>query len=78
MFYAARGKPEEERIEMAQEMWRIAIEEQWAIGMVGKTSLALGTRIVNTNMGNIPARQCMNLDCRVPSASHTETFFFKE
>ena len=50
----AFGVPEEERIKLGKEIWRIAVEEQWAIGTVGLSPAAQGVRIVSNNMGNVP------------------------
>ncbi len=74
----AFGVPTEERIAIGKEIWRIAVEEQWAIGTVGLSPAALGVRIVNTKMGNIPARQYNSPDGMTPATSRPETFFFKQ
>jgi peptide/nickel transport system substrate-binding protein len=74
----AFGVPEEERIKIGKELWRIAVEEQWAIGTVGLSPAAQGVRIVSNNMGNIPGRQYNSPDGMTPATSRPETFFFKK
>jgi peptide/nickel transport system substrate-binding protein len=74
----AFGVPQEERIKLGKEIWKIAVEEQWAIGTVGLSPAALGVRIVNVNMGNVPERQYNSPDGMTPATSRPETFFFKK
>jgi peptide/nickel transport system substrate-binding protein len=77
LFRSAGGKKEPERIKIAQEIWKIIVEECWAIGTVGLSPAFMGVRIVKNTMGNIPARQCNAQHARVPNTSHPSTFFFK-
>ena len=74
----AFGVPEEERIKLGKEIWRIAVEEQWAIGTVGLSPAAQGVRIVSNNMGNVPGRQYNSPDGMTPATARPETFFFKK
>jgi len=78
LWQKAFGVPEEERIKIGKEIWRIAVEEQWAIGTVGLSPAAQGVRIVSNNMGNVPARQYNSPDGMTPATSRPETFFFKK
>jgi peptide/nickel transport system substrate-binding protein len=78
LWQKAFGAPEEERIKLGKEIWRIAVEEQWAIGTVGLSPAAQGVRIVSNNMGNIPARMYNSPDGMTPASSRPETFFFKK
>ena len=68
----------EDRIKNAQEIWKILAEEAISIGTVGQSPAFMGVRVVNNNMGNIPARQVNAQHARTPCTSHPETFFFKE
>lgn len=74
----AFGVPDAERITLGKEIWRIAVEEQWAIGTVGLSPAAQGVRVVNANMGNVPGRQYNSPDGMTPASSRPETFFFKK
>ena len=78
LFRSAAGKKEAERTKIAQEIWKIIVEECWVIGTVGLSPTRMGVRIVKNTMGNIPARQTNAQHVRTPNTSHPATFFFKE
>jgi peptide/nickel transport system substrate-binding protein len=77
MFRSAPSKKPEEQRKIAQEIWKILVDEQFSIGTVGQSPAMMGVRIVSKKMGNIPARQINAQHCRTPSSSHPATFFFK-
>ena len=52
----AFGVPEKERIQLGKDVWKIAAEEVFIIGVVGQGPAAMGVRVVKNNMGNIPSR----------------------
>jgi hypothetical protein len=60
-----------------KEIWKIIVEECWAIGVVGLSPAWMGVRIVKNTMGNIPSRQTNAQHVRTPNTSHPATFFFK-
>jgi len=71
------GVPDTERIEIGKEMWRVAVEQQWAIGTVGLSPAVMGVRIVSNRLGNSPDRLYNSTDGMTPAPSRPETFFFK-
>jgi peptide/nickel transport system substrate-binding protein len=71
------GVPEEQRIQLGKDMWRIVIEECHVIATVGLSPAAQGTRIVKNTMGNIPARMYNSPDGKTPGISRTPTYYFK-
>lgn len=77
MYTRAFGVPEEERIRLGQAIWKIVIEEQWSVGLVGLSPAAAGVRIAKTNLGNVPARQFNSPDAKTPAVVHPTTFFWK-
>ena len=77
LYRSAAGKKQPERVKIAQDIWKILVEECWAIGTVGLSPAFMGVRIVKNNMGNIPARQTNAQHVRTPNTSHPATFFFK-
>jgi len=77
VFRSAPGKKAPERRKLAQEIWKILVDEQWSIGTVGQSPATLGVRIFSKRMGNIPARQVNAQHCRTPGSSHPATFYFK-
>ncbi len=77
LFRSAPSKREEERRKIAQEIWKILVDGQYTIGVIGLSPAQLGVRIVSKRMGNIPARQVNAQHCRTPGSSHPSTFFIK-
>ena len=77
LFRSAPTKKEPERIKLAQEIWKILVEECWGIGTVGVSPAYMGVRISKNTMGNIPDRQVNSQNGRTPNTSHPATFYFK-
>jgi peptide/nickel transport system substrate-binding protein len=77
LFRAASSQQEEQRDRTAQEIWKIIVEQQYSIGIVGQSPALMGVRIASRKLGNIPSRACIAQICRTPGASHPETWFFK-
>jgi peptide/nickel transport system substrate-binding protein len=78
LFRSAGGKKEAERIKIAQEIFKIIVEECWVIGTVGLSPARTGVRVVKNYMGNIPARQVNDQHVKNPNTSHPTTFYFKQ
>jgi peptide/nickel transport system substrate-binding protein len=78
LFRSGSGKSAEERIKIVQEIWKILVDDVWAIGIVGQAPGAMGVRVVKNDMGNIPDRQMNAQHCRTPGTSHPATFFWKK
>lgn len=77
LFRAAFGMDEAGQIKNAKEIWKIIVEQQWSIGLVGQSPAFMGVRVVKNNMGNIPERQVNAQHARTPQSSRPVTFFFK-
>jgi peptide/nickel transport system substrate-binding protein len=77
LFRSASGQQEEERNKIAQEIWKILVDQQYSIGTVGQSPAQFGVRLVSRRLGNIPSRACIAQHCRTPGTSHPETWFFK-
>ena len=77
LFRSAAGKKPQERYKIAQEIWKIMVDEQFSIGTVGQSPAAMGVRIVSKKLGNIPARQVNAQHARTPCSSHPATFYYK-
>jgi peptide/nickel transport system substrate-binding protein len=77
-FKRAYGVPEKERIELGKEVWKIAAEEVFIIGVIGMGPASMGVRVVKTGMGNIPSRQYNSPDGKTPTISRPVTFFWKK
>ena len=74
---SAAGKKPQDRYKIAQEIWKIMVDEQFSIGTVGQSPAAMGVRIVSKRLGNIPAREVNAQHARTPCSSHPTTFYFK-
>jgi peptide/nickel transport system substrate-binding protein len=77
-FKRAYGVPEKERIELGKEVWKIAAEEVYIIGVIGMGPASMGVRVAKTNMGNVPSRQYNSPDGKTPTISRPVTFFWKK
>jgi peptide/nickel transport system substrate-binding protein len=77
LYRKAFGVPHEERITLAREIWKIAVDEVWTIGTVGLSPGIQGVRVAKTSLGNLPARQWVSAVSDNPQISHPETFYFK-
>ena len=73
----AFGVPEKERIQLGKDIWRIAAEEVYIIGVIGQGPAAMGVRVVKNNMGNIPSRMYNSPDGKTPGISRPATFYYK-
>lgn len=74
LFKAASGQKLDDRIKTAKEIWKILVDQQYAIGLWGESATL---RITNNKLGNVPGRQCADQNCRTPGSSMPATFFFK-
>ena len=78
LYRSAASKPEQERYEIAQEIWKILVDGQYSIGTVGQSAAFMGVRLVKNNLANIPDRVCIAQHCRTPGGSHPETWYFTD
>ncbi len=78
LFRSAAGQKEDERNKTTQEIWKLAIDQQWSIGIVGQSPAFMGVRLVSDRLGNIPDRTCIAQHCRTPATGHPETWYFKD
>ena len=71
------GVPDTERIEIGKEMWRVAVEQQWAIGTVGLSPAVMGVRIVSNRLGNSPDRLYNSTDGMTPAPVASRDLFLQ-
>lgn len=74
---SAPGKKDAERTKIAQEIWKIVIDQQYAIGTVGQSPAFMGVRIISDKLGNVPERTCISQHCRAPGSGRPEQWYFK-
>ena len=69
--------PESERVQLAQDVWKIALDEVWTINVIANSPANQGVRIVRNNVGNTPERQWNSAAADNPAPAHPETYFFQ-
>ncbi len=74
---AAAGQQEADRIKTAQEVWKLVVEQQWGIGIVGLSPAFMGVRVVNERLENVPARTGVSQHIRTPWGGRPEQWYFK-
>jgi peptide/nickel transport system substrate-binding protein len=77
LFRSANGKKVQDRYKIAQEIWKILVDQAYSIGTVGQSPATMGVRVVSRKLGNIPAREINAQHCRTPGTSQPATFYFK-
>jgi peptide/nickel transport system substrate-binding protein len=73
----AFGVPEQERTQLAKDIWKIVLDELWVIPVVSNSPASQGVRVIKTNMGNIPERLWNSAVSDNPHIARTETWYFK-
>lgn len=66
-----------QRVESAKEIWRLIVDQQWGIGLVGQSPSYMGIRVVNERLENVPARTCTSQQCRTPGGARMEQWYFR-
>jgi peptide/nickel transport system substrate-binding protein len=74
---SAVSEPEARRTEIAQEIWKLLVDQVWSIGIVGQSPAYMGTRVVNERLENVPARTCVSQHCRTPWSGHPEQWYYR-
>jgi peptide/nickel transport system substrate-binding protein len=73
----AFGVQEQERTQLAKDIWKVVLDELWIIPVVSNSPASQGVRVIKTNMGNIPERLWNSAVSDNPHIAHTETWYFK-
>src|SRR5262245_49651501 len=71
------GVKDAERIRLAKDVWKIALDELWLIPVVSNSPASQGVRVIKTNLGNVPDRLWNSAVSDNPHVAHTETWYFK-
>ncbi|MSO91510.1 MAG: ABC transporter substrate-binding protein [Acetobacteraceae bacterium] len=74
---SASGLRQADRTKIAQEIWKLAVDQVWTIGLVGQSPTFMGTRVVNLKLQNVPTRVCISQHCRTPWSGHPEQWYYK-
>ena len=73
----AASEPQDARDRTAQEVWRLAADQAWGLGLVGQSPAFMGVRIVSDRLENVPDRICISQHCRTPWSAHPEQWYFR-
>lgn len=74
---SAGGLGEQQRTKVAQEIWKMVVDQVWTIGIVGLSPTYMGTRVVNAKLENVPARVCTSQHCRTPWSAWPQQWYYK-
>ncbi len=66
-----------EQVRIAQEIFRIWVDNLFEIGTVGLTPLDQGVAVVNVRMHNVPTKIGKDWPLRTPGNARTEQFFYR-
>jgi peptide/nickel transport system substrate-binding protein len=69
--------PDTERVALAKDVWKIALDEVWTINVIANSPANQGLRVVKNNVGNAPERMWNSAASDNPAPAHPETYFFK-
>jgi peptide/nickel transport system substrate-binding protein len=70
--------PDEERVQLGKDMWKIALDEVWYIGVAGQAGAVEGTQVAKVDLGNVPERFANINATWPPSISRPVTFYWKK
>ncbi len=68
----------EEQIQMAQELFRLWVDNLWEIGTVGLTPMIQGVVVVDNDLRNVPETAGNDWPLRTPGNTRPEQFFFMQ
>lgn len=68
---------EAERTKLGKEIWAIAADEVYVMGIVGLGAANSGLRVAKANLGNVPARLYNTPDAKNPVIIRPQTLFWK-
>ena len=77
LYRKATSVPDQERVELGKEIWKIVLDEVWIINVIANSPASQGVRIVKNSMGNIPERVWNSAAADNPAISRAETWYFK-
>jgi len=66
-----------EQVKIAQEIFKIWVDNLFEIGTVGLTPLDQGVAVVNVHMHNVPKTLAKDWPLRTPGNARTEQFYYK-
>jgi peptide/nickel transport system substrate-binding protein len=78
MWKQAFGQPPDEQVRLGKEIWKLAIDTQWTIGVVGQSGAVEGIQVAKVDLGNVPSAYAnINLSWP-PSITRPATYYWKK
>jgi len=74
----AKGAGPAEKAKLAQELFRIWVDNMFEIGTVGLTATDQGVAVVNVNLRNVPQNLTKDWPLRTPGNGRPEVWFYKK
>ena len=74
----AKGANPAEKAKLAQELFRIWVDNMFEIGTVGLTATDQGVAVVNVNFRNVPPNLTKDWPLRTPGNARPEVWFYKK
>ena len=72
----AKAAGPEQQAKLAQELFRIWVDNLWEIGTIGRTPMVQGVVVTNTRFRNVPTTLGNDWPLRSPGNARPEQFFF--
>ena len=76
MHKAGPGLPSAERNALGKEIYRIIVENQYNIGIVGLSPMVQGVLVVKNDLNNVPEVAGNDWPLRTPNTGFPEQWFF--
>jgi peptide/nickel transport system substrate-binding protein len=76
-FSQALGVPDEERVQLARELWKISLDEVWTVGLAAMSPMITGVRVVKNGLGNTPQRLSNGAAAHSPGNNLPQTYYWK-
>ncbi len=73
----AKGADPKEQARLAQEIFKIWVDNMFEIGTIGLTPMDQGVAVVNVRMHNVPVKLGKDWPLRTPGNARTEQFYYK-
>jgi peptide/nickel transport system substrate-binding protein len=71
------ASPESGRNEAGRDIYKLAADQVFSIGVVGMGLVSYGIHLVKTNVGNVPERYISSNMTKAPAIALPQTFYFK-
>ncbi|MCO6452305.1 MAG: ABC transporter substrate-binding protein [Caldilineales bacterium] len=74
----AKLSDRDRQIELAQELFRVWVDNLWEVGTVGLTPMVQGVLVVNDNLHNVPEVAGNDWPLRTPGNTRPEQYYFSQ